>query len=115
MLCGLPVRHFVHNYTHNLKTKGRTQSLYLRDTTIPPDGDILPIERLFYYRRYLFSSLELYVRYDRRGMDPNPQRNHLAIRRFVGTYTRNSKRIGCMRTLHISNDCSTIGDVYFPC
>ena len=29
---------------------------------------ILPIKQLLYYRRYLFSGLELYVRYDRRVM-----------------------------------------------
>ena len=38
--------------------------------------NVLPIERLLYYRRYIFSWLELYVRYDQRVMDPNTHHNH---------------------------------------
>ena len=55
-----PIRHFVHTYMymHNLKTKGHIRK------------DILPIERMLDYQRYLFSGLELYVRYEWRVMDP---------------------------------------------
>ena len=74
--------------------------------------DALPIQRLLYYWRYLFSCLELYVTYYWRVMDPNMHRNHFAIRRFLRTYTRNSKTTGCMRTFYISKDCFTITDVY---
>ena len=64
--------------------------------------DVLPIERLLYYRRYLFSCLELYVRYDRRVMEPNTHLNHFPIRHFVrNLYTRKSKTTG--RKLTFSN------------
>ena len=42
--------------------------------------DVRRIERLLYYWRYLFTGLELYVRYDRWVMDPNTHRNHFPIR-----------------------------------
>ena len=45
--------------------------------------DVLHIEQLLYYPRYLLSSLELYVRYKRQVMVPNMHRNHFAISRFV--------------------------------
>ena len=100
---GFPVCHFVRNYTHKLKTKGRIRTFYLLNdcTTI---GDI-----------YVFSWLELYARYHQQVMDPNTHRNHHAIRCFVHTYTQNSKTTGCMRTFYISKYCSTITDVYFLC
>ena len=41
--------------------------------------DVLPIERLLSYWRYLFSLLELYARYDWRVMNPNTKRNHFSI------------------------------------
>ena len=43
----------------------------------------LPIEQLLYYRRYLFSGLELYERYDWRVIDPNTHCNHFLILHFV--------------------------------
>ena len=95
-----PIHHFVHNYTHNLKTKGRIRMFYLsndhstiRDISIP------------------------WVRAvnDGRLMDPNMQRYYLLIQQFVCTYTRNSKSTGCIWTFYTSNDCFTIGDVYFLC
>ena len=79
---GFLVLHFVHIYMHNSKLK-LIQGL-------------LPIKRSLYYRRYLFSWLELYVTYRRRVMNPSTHRNHFAIRRFVRAYTRNSKTTGCM-------------------
>ena len=59
--------------------------------------DVLPIERLSYYRRCLFLWLELYARSHRRVMHPITHQNHFAIRHFVRTYTRNLKTTGCMR------------------
>ena len=60
--CGLFfIRHFVHTCTHNSKTKGHIGTLYLT------------IKKLLYYRRYLSSGLELYVRFDRQVIDPNTQ------------------------------------------
>ena len=97
---GFPVHHFVRIYTYKSKTKGRTLS---------------GIERLLYYRKYLFSWIELYVRYHRRVMDSNTHRNHFSICRFVRTCTRNSKTTGCIWTFYIANDCPTIADVYFLC
>ena len=41
--------------------------------------DILPIEWLLYYWRYLLSQLELYARYDQQVMDPNTHCNHFPI------------------------------------
>ena len=93
---GFPIRHFVHNYTHaHSITKGRIRKFYLSSE-----------------QRYLFSRLELYARYDRRVMCPNTNRNHASIRDFVHTYTRTSKTSPPMRTFHILNDCSHIGDIY---
>ena len=71
--------------------------------------NVSPSERLLYYRRYLFSCVEQYVRYDRRVMDPNTDRNHFSIRHCMRTYTRNSRTI-CGRCIYISNNCSTIGE-----
>ena len=34
---------------------------------------------------------------------------------FLHTYTHNSITTGCIQTFYISNDCSTLGDVYFLC
>ena len=65
---GFPVRHFVRNYTHNLKTKRRIRTFYLY------------IERLLYPRRHLFSWLDLYAKYDRRVMNSNTEGNHLSFR-----------------------------------
>ena len=63
--------------------------------------------------RYLFSGLELNVRYDRRVVDLNMHRNHFLIQQFVCPCTHNSKTIGHMWMFYISNDCCTIGGVYF--
>ena len=63
--------------------------------------------------RDLFSGLVLYARHDWRVVERNVHRNHFLIWHFVCTYTRNSKTTGCMRTLYISKDCSTIRNVYF--
>ena len=52
-------------YPHNMKTKGAR--IY---------KDVLPIKRLLYYWRYLFSGLELYVRYDLLVIDPKTHHNH---------------------------------------
>ena len=75
--------------------------------------DVIPIELLLYYRRYLFSWLELYVSYYLRVMDQNTHCNHFLVRHFVCTYTHNSKTTGRMRTfyMYILNDCSTTRDV----
>ena len=64
--------HFVCTYAHNSKTKGRIRMLYLSNDCI-------------YYRRYLFTGLEMYARYDRWIMDPNMHRNHFLIQNFVCT------------------------------
>ena len=49
----------------------------------------------------LFSLSELYVRYDRRVMDPNTHQNYLVIRLFVRTYTHNSKlQVVCERSTY---------------
>ena len=48
-----PRLHLVRSYTQNSKTTGRIYK------------DVLPMERLLYYRTYLFCWLELYVRHDR--------------------------------------------------
>ena len=55
---GFTVRHFVHNYMHNSKTKGRTRMFYLH---VHVSND----------------RVVLYVRYSRRVMDPNTYRNTL--------------------------------------
>ena len=77
--------------------------------------DVLPIKQLHYtyYRTYLFSGLELHARCNQWIMDPNTHRNHFPIQHFVHIYACNSKTTGDTRTFYISNDCSTIGDVYF--
>ena len=77
--------------------------------------DVLSIKWLLYYRRYLhvLSWLELYVRYDGQVMEPNMERNPFLIQHFVRTYNCNSKTIGGIRKLYISNECSTIGDSFF--
>ena len=74
--------------------------------------DVLPIKRLLYYWRYLFSGLELYVSYYWWVMSPSLHRNHFPIWHFVHSCTRNSKTTGHMQTFYILNDCSTIKDVY---
>ena len=38
----------------------------------------------------------------------------ICMHHFVRTYTHNSKTKGRIRTLYVSNDCSTIGDIYLP-
>ena len=70
LLISCPIRQFVRNYTHNSKTKGSTRTFYLSNdcSTI---GDT-----------YSFG-LELYVRYHWQVMDPNKDRNHFAICRFM--------------------------------
>ena len=98
---GFPICHYVHKCTQLENWRSYK--------------DISPIKQLLYYRRYLSFWLELYVRYDQQVMDPNMHSNHFLIRHFVYTYTRNSKTTGCMQTLYISNDCSTIVDVFFMC
>ena len=71
--------------------------------------DALPNEWMLYYRRDLFSELELYVRYDRQVMDPNPHLNFFrTYTTFVHAYTCNLKTTGCMWMLYVSNNCSTI-------
>ena len=77
--------------------------------------DVLPIEQLLYYQRYLFSRIELYVRYSHWVMAPNTHRNFFPIRHFVHTYTHSSKTTGYIWMFYKSNDYSTIGDVYFLC
>ena len=54
--------------------------------------DVLPIKQLLYYQRFLFSVIELYVRYDQWLMAPNMHHNLFLIRHFVCTYTHNSTR-----------------------
>ena len=70
------------------------------------------MEQLLCYRRYLFFCLELYTRYNWWLMGPNTQCNPFSIRHSVLTYTRNLKTTDCMQTFYISNNCSTIGDIY---
>ena len=41
--------------------------------------DVLPIERLLYYQRFLFFQLGLYDKYDWQVMDPNTFHNHFPI------------------------------------
>ena len=79
--------------------------------------DGLPIKRLLYYWKYLFSWLELYVRYNWRVMDPDMHRNHFPIQLFERTYICNSKTTGRMWTfyMYILNHYSTIRCVYFLC
>ena len=55
------IHHFVRTYLHNMKTKGRIKTL--------------PNNWLLYYEKYLFSALELFVRYDRWVMESNTHRN----------------------------------------
>ena len=57
--------------------------------------------------------LELYVRYDQYVMDWNTHHNHFSIQHVVGTYTHSLKTTGHMWMFYVSNDCSTIRDVYF--
>ena len=46
-------------------------------------------------------------------MNPNTKCNHFPIHHYVRIYTRHLKTTGCMLMFWISNDYSTIGDVYF--
>ena len=48
-------------------------------------------------------------------MSPNTHCNLFPIWHFVCTYTHISKSIGCVRMFYISNNSSTIRDVYFLC
>ena len=86
---GFPIHHFVHNYMHNSITKGWYK-------------DILPIEQLLYYRRYLFCWLELYARFDRQVTNPNTHRNHFRIRHFVRILTLVTRklRVVCGRSTY---------------
>ena len=62
--CGFPVRHFVHNYTHNLKTKGATCiTMFYLSNDYSTIGDIYSLD------------LELYTRYVRGVVSPNPECN----------------------------------------
>ena len=49
--------------------------------------DVVAIERLVYYWRYLFAGLELYARYDQRVMIAYTHRNHFPMWYFVRPYT----------------------------
>ena len=64
--------------------------------------NVLPIEQLLYYRRYLFSWLELYASYHRGVMNPNTHRIHFAILGFVHTYTLVTRKlqVGCGRSTY---------------
>ena len=80
--------------------------------------DIVHIEQLLYYRRFLFSVLELNARYDWR--DRLQTRITVSFQYAsrngpVRTYTHNLKSTGHTNvwTLSILNDCSTITDI--PC
>ena len=50
-----------------------------------------------------------------RVMDPDMHCNHFLRRHFVRTYTCNSKTTGLTQMFYMSDDCSTIKDVYFLC
>ena len=94
----------MHTYLHSLKNKGCIRTFYLLDD-------------YFYNQYYLFSGLELYVRYDQQVKDPNMQRYRFPKGHFVCAYTRNLILITASHiwTLYTSNDCSTIRDVNFLC
>ena len=94
--------------------------------SIPTDENLVNVGLKVEYGRFTyrmiallleipFLSLELYVRYDRRVMDLNTERNHLAIPRFVHIYTCNKKTTGCIRMFYVSNDCSAMENVYCLC
>ena len=46
-------------------------------------------------------------------MAPKTRRGGFSIRYFVPNYMHNSKTTGGITTFYLSNDCSTIGDIYF--
>ena len=78
-------------YTNNLHTYQMTE---LKNYRLYKS--VLPIERLFYYWRCLFSKLKLYARYDRWDMASNTHHNLFPIWHFVCacTHTCNLKTIG---------------------
>ena len=77
--------------------------------------DILHIEQLLYYQRYLFSVLKLDERYNWQvSMAPNMHHSLFKISNLcVLTYTHNLNNTGHIWTSYILINCSTIGDI--PC
>ena len=45
-------------------------------------------------------------------MTPNMHRGGFPVHHFVHNYMHNLKTKGCIRTFYLSNDCSTVGDIY---
>ena len=94
--------HFVHSCAY-LHVQLENQRSY---------KDVLPSERLIYYRRYLFSAI-CEIRSESYGSKHASK--PLPMRHFMRTYIHNSKIIGRIWTFYISNNCSTISDFYFLC
>ena len=94
------VRHFVRTYTRNWKTTGRMWTLYIH------------IDRLIYYRRCLFTVLELGARYEGRITSPNTHRTFSA-KPFVRIQLYLIRICGSsayhIRTFSQLNDCDIIG------
>ena len=73
---------------------------------------VLYAKPLLYYHRSYFSWLELHASKDRQIMIPNTLHGLFPICHFVRKYTHNTKTKVHIRTFYLSNDCSTVGDIY---
>ena len=69
--------------------------------------------RLLYYQKCSFSSLELHASYNCRVTVLNTHRSLFPIYHFVRTDIHNLKTMGRIWTFYILNNCSTTGDVPF--
>ena len=69
-------------------------------------------KRMLYYQRSSFSWLELNASKDRRVIAQYTRRGGFSVCHFVRNYTHNSISKGGIRTFYLSNDCSTIREIY---
>ena len=73
--------------------------------------NVLYVKQMLYYRRGVFSELELYVSHDWHVIIKNTHGSPLSRHHFVRTSADNLHTIGCILAFYIPNDLATIGDV----
>ena len=73
--------------------------------------NVLRVKRMLYYRRGVFSGLELYASHDWGVIIQNTHSSCLSRRHFVRTFSHNLQTIGRILVFYIPNDLATIGDV----
>ena len=96
------IHHFVHTSMHSSKTKRHIRTLYLsNDCSTIEDISIFWVRTVCEIRQASYES--------KHALQP------LSDMTFVHTYTHNSKTTGRIQTFCVSNECSTMGDVYSLC